>query len=170
MNPHALKNRSLLTLLTGLDCVKLDDHPQPDANCRRIFAWNLKDFSNHVIYGAVVGDPSASFSQIDANEGFNATGGPKHVLMTAESRAGAERIDLMHITLERCSLTNGVAPCCSISDLRKYVVNMHATRSDYAVETFDAKFCTPASIIPDGYTPFLQSADQDSAELDPENG
>ena len=88
---------------------------------------------------------------------------------TLKVAPGAERIDLVHITLERCSLTNGVAPCTASSTC----VNTWATcrdKTNYAVETFDAKFCTPASIIPDGYTPFLQSADQDSAELDPENG
>ena len=44
------------------------------------FAWNLKDFSEHVIYGAVVGDPSASFSQIDAMKVSVRLEGPKHVL------------------------------------------------------------------------------------------
>lgn len=44
------------------------------------FAWNLKDFSEHVIYGAVVGDPSASFSQIDAMKLSMRLEGPKHVL------------------------------------------------------------------------------------------
>jgi len=44
------------------------------------FAWNLKDFSDHVIYGAVVGDPSASFSQIDAMKVSMRLQGPKHVL------------------------------------------------------------------------------------------
>lgn len=44
------------------------------------FAWNLRDFSEHVIYGAVVGDPSASFSQIDAMKLSMRLEGPKHVL------------------------------------------------------------------------------------------
>ena len=44
------------------------------------FAWNLKDFSDHVIYGAVVGDPSASFSQIDAMKVSMRLEGPKHVV------------------------------------------------------------------------------------------
>lgn len=88
---------------------------------------------------------------------------------TLKAAPGHERIDLVHITLERCSLTNGVAPCTATSTC----INTWATCRDkpnYDIEEFDAKFCTPASTIPDGYTPFLQSADQDSAELDPENG
>jgi len=44
------------------------------------FAWNLKDFSEHVVYGAVVGDPVASFSQIDAMKVSMRLQGPKHVL------------------------------------------------------------------------------------------
>lgn len=44
------------------------------------FAWNLKDFSSHVIYGAVVGDPSVSFSQVDAMKISLKLEGPKHVL------------------------------------------------------------------------------------------
>jgi len=43
-------------------------------------AWNLKDFSEHVVYGAVVGDPSASFSQVDAMKVSLKLEGPKHVL------------------------------------------------------------------------------------------
>lgn len=44
------------------------------------FAWNLKDFPEHVAYGAVVGDPSASFSQVDAMKVSLKLEGPKHVL------------------------------------------------------------------------------------------
>ena len=40
----------------------------------------MKDFSDHVIYGAVVGDPSASFSQIDAMKVSMRLEGPKHVI------------------------------------------------------------------------------------------
>lgn len=86
-----------------------------------------------------------------------------------KTAAGRERIDLVHLTIERCTLTNGVAPCTASSTC----FNSWATCRDkpnYSATTFDAKFCTPASYVPDGYIPILQSAEQDSAELDPENG
>ncbi len=43
-------------------------------------AWNLKDFAEHVVYGSVTGDPSVSFSQIDAMKLSIRLEGPKHVL------------------------------------------------------------------------------------------
>ena len=44
------------------------------------FAWNPADFSSHVIYGAVVGDPKASYSQVDCMRLQLKMEGPKHVL------------------------------------------------------------------------------------------
>lgn len=43
-------------------------------------AWNLADFASHVIYGVVVGDPKASYSQVDCMRLQLKLEGPKHVL------------------------------------------------------------------------------------------
>lgn len=43
-------------------------------------AWNLKDFPEHVVYGAVTGDPSVAYSQTDAMRISLKMEGPKHVL------------------------------------------------------------------------------------------
>lgn len=43
-------------------------------------AWNLKDFPEHVVYGAVTGDPTAAYSQTDAMRISLKLEGPKHVL------------------------------------------------------------------------------------------
>ena len=43
-------------------------------------AWNLKDFPEHVVYGAVTGDPTAAYSQTDAMRISLKMEGPKHVL------------------------------------------------------------------------------------------
>ena len=43
-------------------------------------AWNLKDFPEHVVYGAITGDPSAAYSQTDAMRISLKIEGPKHVL------------------------------------------------------------------------------------------
>lgn len=82
---------------------------------------------------------------------------------------GRERIDVVQITLERCTLTNGVAPCTATSDC----VNSWSTcrsKANYDPEDWDVQFCTPASICPDGMIPFLQSVRSDAGEPDPENG
>ena len=86
-----------------------------------------------------------------------------------KAAAGRERIDVLQITRERCTRTNGVAPCTATSTC----VNSWATcrsRANYNPEDFTVSFCTPASVIPSGMIPFLQSVRSDSAEPDPENG
>jgi len=86
-----------------------------------------------------------------------------------KAAAGRERIDILQITRERCTLTNGVAPCTATSTC----VNSWATcrsRANYNPEDFTVSFCTQASVIPSGMIPFLQSVRSDSAEPDPENG
>lgn len=88
---------------------------------------------------------------------------------TLKSSPGRERIDVIQITLERCTLTNGTAPCTATSPC----VNSWATcrsKVNYVPEDWTVSFCTPASICPDGYIPFLQSVSSDSAEPDTENG
>lgn len=83
---------------------------------------------------------------------------------------GRERIDVVEITLERCTLTNGTAPCAATSTC----FNSWATcrsRANYSPEDFTVSFCSPASICPDGMIPFLSGIPRsDSAEPDPENG
>lgn len=43
-------------------------------------AWNLKDAPDQIVYGAVVGDPSVKYSQVDAMSLSLKLEGPKHVL------------------------------------------------------------------------------------------
>lgn len=43
-------------------------------------AWNLKDHDTHVVYGAVTGDPSATYSQTNYMRVAFKMEGPKHVL------------------------------------------------------------------------------------------
>lgn len=86
---------------------------------------------------------------------------------TLKAAPGAERIDLCEITLEKCSLTNGVAPCVAT----RTCVNSWATcanKANYSATPFVVKLCTPASSIPDGYVPLMQSVTADSGEPDPE--
>ena len=64
-----------------------------------------------------------------------------------KAAAGRERIDILQITRERCTLTNGVAPCTATSTC----VNSWATcrsRANYDPEDFTVSFCTQASVIP----------------------
>lgn len=82
---------------------------------------------------------------------------------------GRERIDVLQITLERCTLVNGSSPCAATSTC----VNSWATcrsKANYTPEDFDVQFCTPASIVPDGMIPFLQSVRSDAGYPDPEDG
>lgn len=88
---------------------------------------------------------------------------------TLKTAPGRERIDVMQLTLERCSLTNGTAPCTATSPC----VNSWATcrdKDNYDPEDWDVLFCTTASICPDGMIPFLQSVSADAGEPNPENG
>lgn len=81
---------------------------------------------------------------------------------------GRERIDVIQITLERCTLVNGTAPCAATSTC----VNSWATcksKANYLPEDWDVRFCTPASICPSGMIPFLQSVRSDAGEPDPES-
>lgn len=43
-------------------------------------AWNLSDHPSHVVYGAVVGDPSVSYSQINTMRLSMTMEGPKHTI------------------------------------------------------------------------------------------
>jgi hypothetical protein len=82
---------------------------------------------------------------------------------------GKERIDICQITVERCTLTNGTAPCAATETC----VNSWATcksKANFTPTDFDIQFCTAASICPDGMIPFLQSVKSDAGEPDPENG
>lgn len=88
---------------------------------------------------------------------------------TLKAAPGRERIDVVQITLEKCTHTNGIAPCTATSPC----VNSWATcrdKTNYAATDWTVSFCTPASICPDGMIPFLQSVSTDAGEPDPENG
>jgi len=43
-------------------------------------AWNLRDHASHVVYGAVIGDPAAKYSQASSMHVTLKLEGPKHVL------------------------------------------------------------------------------------------
>lgn len=88
---------------------------------------------------------------------------------TLKTEPGRERIDVLEITLDRCSLVNGQSPCSATETC----VNSWATcrsKPDYVAEDFVVRFCTPASICPDGMIPFLQSVRADAGFPDPEDG
>jgi hypothetical protein len=88
---------------------------------------------------------------------------------TLKTDPARERIDVMQITVEKCSLTNGTAPCTATATC----FNSWATckdKTNWTAADFTLSFCTPASICPDGYIPFLKSVQSDSGEPDPENG
>lgn len=86
-----------------------------------------------------------------------------------KAAAGRERIDVCQLTVEKCTLTNGTAPCTATQTC----FNSWATcrsRANFTPADFDVRLCTPASICPVGMIPLLQSVRSDAGEPDPENG
>jgi hypothetical protein len=85
--------------------------------------------------------------------------------------AGAQRIDIVQIEADVCSLSFGVAPCTATGTPCFNTWETCKDRNNYDRTTKQIRFCTPVSQLPAGLglIPFLTGVKTDAQEVDPES-